>query len=174
MHHYRPHQPQRVYKQVALAALDLLPRVTAAGPPFFCCLHRLAIDNRCGRSRLFASFFANLPSQVAVDGFQCAIISPAAHVVVYRGPRNPKVMRQIPPGTTRAQHVNKRVEDLPYVYPTRSAPGLGWRDQPPHDLPLGLSQISRIGLAFHAYQFTSSSPFGMIHFSYTLLEPSAF
>ena len=79
-------------------------------------------------------------------------------------------MRHIPPGTTRAQHVNKRVEDLPYVYPTRSAPGLGWRNQPPHDLPLGLCQISRIGLAFHAYQFTSSSPFGMIHFSYTLLE----
>ena len=97
-------QPERIDGEMALATLDLLARIEAAGTARFGRLDRLAIDNHGGRRSLAALRLARGHHENRDDLRPQAAIAPSVKPVLH-GRERRKILRQVSPRTTTPDHI---------------------------------------------------------------------
>ncbi|MEX2113547.1 MAG: hypothetical protein WD845_10205 [Pirellulales bacterium] len=149
MYHHRPHQAQRIHRQMPLATHDLFARIVAPFFPTFRRADRLAVDDcRCMRAA-FTHAAPQSPAQGVVDLFPQAIDSPAPKHGVHGLPLG-KVERQLPPLTTGADDIKDCVEDVPAIYRRSSSLRRLWQ-QRSNNLPLFVCQVAGIICIAHRY-----------------------
>jgi hypothetical protein len=138
-----------------LIPLIFFPRVVApyaAGPGR---LDGLAVDTAGARLGLFADPFPDLPPQGVVDLFPQPATAPAMEVVSHR-PLGREVMGQGVPRTAIGQDIEDGVDDLAKVggpWLPRSHRG---RQQRLQEGPLGIIQVTGVGLADGGIHATGS------------------
>ena len=145
-------KPQSVGQNVTLAALDLLGsvestlRATHLGG-----LDRLAIDARSAWRGLAPRRDAHTLTQGRQHPVQRPVIAPLREILVRRAFRL-QVMRHHVPLAAAAHQVQDRVDHLAHVYLPRASTLLRHavrpREQRLQKLPLGISQVRRVGLAY--------------------------
>jgi hypothetical protein len=140
-----------------LAALHLLAGIRAPVP--FRGLHVEAIKNG-GRGLGVASrllryrSIANLEAQGVVHPLLGAIEAPVPVVVRAGGAGNHAAA-----GAATAGKVEEGVDPLAHIHLTRSAAGLGGRNQGRDERPLGIGKIGGIGFAFRTPSDHTASDF---------------
>src|SRR5436309_498102 len=117
-------------------------------PPFLGGTHRLAVDDPRRRGRLLAGLHPHLSSQRRVDRHQQTAVAPAAKVLPDIRPGR-QVVGQGAPLAAGAILVEDGVPDLPPGVLRRTPRLLRLRHRPLEDLPLGIAQITGVGLTFH-------------------------
>ena len=78
-----------------------------------------------------------------VQTVECAVMLPAAEIVIYRAARR-KVFRDRAPLATRSKNIHQAVHDLPYIHCPLVAATPGSRDQGGDQRPFLVRQITRI------------------------------
>ena len=89
---------------------------------------------------------ADLVAELIVNPEPGAILAPGAKRLIGRLPMR-QIVRHQAPGTAAAQHILDAIEHLPHRVLAGSTPRLFWRQQGRQNLPLLISQVSRIGQA---------------------------
>ena len=145
--HYAQHQPERVHRQVAFAALDLFARVVAGFSSLIGSFDRLAVNDRGRRCHLSAFGLAQPVAQGVVNKGPSPILAPLAKVAVDRLPWT-EILGQEPPRTTGPDFVADRVEQRAPIQlkrtPTFAFAGFGLRDQGLDLVPFFIGEIGRI------------------------------
>jgi len=83
---YAQQQAQRVHRQMALAALDLLARIVAAGTTLLGRLNRLAVNNSRSRRRPAPTRLAQAIPEPIVDKLPGPVLAPLAKIAIDRTP----------------------------------------------------------------------------------------
>ena len=154
MDHHGQQQPQGAHHDVAFAAGYPFASVVTSGPPFFCGLHRLSVNDGRAGSSFPTSSLPNPRPQGFFNAFPGAVIPPVAKVPPHSSPRR-QVVRHHPPGYAATQHVQNAVHCLTYVGDPGMAFGGVRRRQGRQFLPLRIGQITGIKFPTHSPSVTS-------------------
>src|SRR5262249_60008114 len=92
----RQQQPQAVYDDMALAAVDVLGVVPAAGLPAGAAVHRLAVDAGGAARPPRLLLLADAVAELIVDGLQGAVVPPLVEVAP-NGTLGREVLGQVAP-----------------------------------------------------------------------------
>ena len=144
------YQTQGIDCQVPFSSRNLLSGVIASFFSSFSRTNRLAVDDRCRRSRFLASRFSHFLTQPIVNPLPGAVISPFPKDTVNRVPIG-ETLRKHSPLATRPYNIKNCIDNPPPI--DRTAASFGpWRKQPNDQLPLSIRQITGIlRPAFHGY-----------------------
>ena len=147
-----------------LPPTKMLCSVVSAWPSLLCGLHRLAVDDDSARVRNTTLPFPHLDTQDLIDHLSHTLPAEPAEVHVAGLPRR-KIVRQVTPGASSAQHIQDTVDDLSHVDGARAASWPSRWDQRGDELPLPVGQIAGI-------RRTSHGRFGYIRRSHAPSSPS--
>ena len=116
--------------------------------PFFCSLHRLAVNDGSAGTGLATLSLSQCGVQGVVPPLPGSVPAPSAEVVEDDAPGR-EVVGQHPPRTPGAQYVADGVDDLLTGILDRSPTRLGWRQQRFQQLPLPRAEVAGITCSFH-------------------------
>src|SRR6266404_8468785 len=142
--HQAQDQTQRVHRQMALAALDLLARVIAAFSRLIRCFDRLAVHNGRRRRDVAPFGFPEPISQRVVNENPRPILAPLS-VIAIDGLPIGKIARQKSPSAARSHHIEDRVDHTSTIVldgpPTFSLSRLGSRHERLDVIPFIVSKV---------------------------------
>src|SRR5258707_8243565 len=133
---------------MALATSNLLAAIVAPGAANLGPFDRLAVEVADARACRPAFGQAQLASQAPLELRPSAVVTPVPEVVVHALPGR-EIMGQAAPGTALTVEVEQGIEDFADVGLPWAAARPGGRNQRLEQRPLRVSQITRIGFAFH-------------------------
>ena len=107
---------------------------------------RLRVNNGGTRLPRVAFQHAEVAARGVVAPFPGAISSPAPKVVIDDAPRR-QIIGDKAPGTTGAQDIEDRTDDLPFGIGCRPTTWFGGRDQGCENLPLAVIKIGGVGFS---------------------------
>ena len=111
MHLQTNEMSRRIGNDVPLAPLDLLARIITARTATFRRLHRLAVDDTCGRARLPTLVLASHDDERVVDRYPRPITRPRVKIPLHSRVRR-KLFWKLPPLATRRSNVEQRIHYL--------------------------------------------------------------
>src|SRR5262249_31450639 len=140
-------QAQAVHDDMALAAIDVLGVVPAAGLAARAAVHRLAVDAG-GRPRPAGALgFTDPVAQPVVGGPQGAVVPPGVEVAP-DGALGREVVGQVAPLAAGAQQVQDGVQDVTHRRLAGAASGVHG-DQGLDQGPLLVGQVAGVSLGSH-------------------------
>src|SRR6202011_1354401 len=111
------------------------------GPPFFCALHALTVDDGGGGTGLAFRPFAAFNVECVMNAIEHAVALPPDEVVVHRATRR-KILRNIAPLTTGAQDVHQAVHHRTHVGAALAAARPRRRNERRNNRPLLVREVA--------------------------------
>ena len=133
---------------MTFATVDPFGGIVAAYTTRFVCFHTLAVDDSGTRLRLATLWLAALSEQGTVHPLPKSIAAQLAKMIVNTVEIG-EVMRQVSPGSARAQYIEYRIHHLPLLQFRRpSRPFPFTTQEGPDDFPCLLRQITGVPTNF--------------------------